>query len=378
MKEKAFVKFEDKLRNDKNTVIGRLSETDEKIRVLQKILYDKKMRSDALKNHYAANSSFGRNKALKDAEELKAHERVEVFGGFTVSDFLLPPRNKHIARRLPPLAVEDMEPQVVTDKNMLRIRVDHAKKAVAAEKISALIIRKETAQKKAEEKAKKSVRIFPNISVPLSMLPNRYVRAELPCTIEHGISGHYLSWACPLSQLDYDYYLPIFFDGLQCTENPARFLARQGVEDLLVGGKDTPERICSAVPKLIRPLRNALNKFNIDILLGVLNAIQKLVLSGKGVGLTLMKYSKQFLSPIALFMDDNKNIGDSIDYAQRKGNDVGEEVRKTLELMEENGGPDAFPIIKFSVPLYQSCVRAPDAHHHKKNTSKDKKGKANH
>jgi len=373
MKDKVFIQIEGKLRTDKNIVIERLSETDEKIRVLQKILYDKKMRSEALKSRRAENASFGKSMPLKDAEEVKAHEKVEVFGGFKVSDFCLPPRYKPITRRLPPITVENMEPQVVTDKNMLRIRVDQAKKTVAAEKISALITRKENAKKKAEEKAKRGIRNFPNISVPVSMLPNRYVRAELPCTIEHGISGHYLSWACPLSQLDYDYYLPIFFDGLQCTENPSRFLARQGVEDLLIGGKDTPERICSAIPKLVRPLRNALNKFDIDILLGVLKAIQQLVLSGKNVGLTLMKYSKQFLSPIALFMDDNKNIGDSIDYAQRKGNDVGEEVRKTLELMEENGGPDAFQTIKFSVPLYQSCVRAPDSHHNKKDNDKKKK-----
>ena len=45
------------------------------------------------------------------------------------------------------------------------------------------------------------------------MLPNRYLRGELPCTIEHGGKGHYLSWACPLENLDYEYYLPIFFDG---------------------------------------------------------------------------------------------------------------------------------------------------------------------
>jgi hypothetical protein len=79
-----------------------------------------------------------------------------------------------------------------------------------------------------------------------------------------------------------------------------------------------------------------------------------------------MKLGKQFLAPMAAFLDNNRNIGDSIDYGQRWSNDVGEEVRKTLELMEENGGPDAFELIKFSIPLYQSCVRKPDAHHTKK------------
>jgi hypothetical protein len=34
-----------------------------------------------------------------------------------------------------------------------------------------------------------------------SMFPGRYIRGELPCTIEHGGKGHFLSWACPLENL---------------------------------------------------------------------------------------------------------------------------------------------------------------------------------
>jgi len=37
---------------------------------------------------------------------------------------------------------------------------------------------------------------------------------------------------------------------------------------------------------------------------------------------------------------------------------VGENVRKTLELLEEFGGPDAYKSIKFSIPLYESCMRS--------------------
>ena len=68
--------------------------------------------------------------------------------------------------------------------------------------------------------------------------------------------------------------------------------------------------------------------------------------------------SKQFLAPIATFMDLNTNIGDGIDYSQRHNNDIGENVRKTLELLEEHGGPDAYRSIKFSIPLYESCMRS--------------------
>jgi hypothetical protein len=203
------------------------------------------------------------------------------------------------------------------------------------------------------------------VKVPESMLPNRYQRGELPCTIEHGLSGHYLSWAAPLDNLDYEYYLPIFFDGLQCKENPARFIARQGIDDLLYAAKGYPDRIIPCIKNLVRPIRNALSKFDVDILLGVLKAIQLLVMCTDGVGPALLPYSKQFLAPIASFMDMNKNLGDGIDYGQRKDDDVGENVRKVLEMLEERGGPGAFEAIKFCVPMYQRVLRNTPAQHHK-------------
>ena len=210
------------------------------------------------------------------------------------------------------------------------------------------------------------MRVLPKLNVPESMLPRRYERGELPCTIEHGLSGHFLSWAAPLDNLDYEYYLPIFFDGLQCKENPARFLARQGIDDLLYAAKGYPDRIIPCIKNLVRPIRNALSKFDTDLLLGVLKALQLLVTCNDGIGVALLPYSKQFLAPIASFMDMNKNLGDGIDYAQRKDDDVGENVRRVLELLEEQGGPGAFEAIKFSVPMYQSVLRNPAAHHAKK------------
>lgn len=78
-------------------------------------------------------------------------------------------------------------------------------------------------------------------SVPASFLPNRYARGELPCTIEHGTSGNFLSWECPMENLNFEYYLPIFFDGLQCHQHPISFLARQGAEDMLFWARDHPQ-----------------------------------------------------------------------------------------------------------------------------------------
>lgn len=50
------------------------------------------------------------------------------------------------------------------------------------------------------------------------------------------------------------------------------------------------------------------------------------------------------------FLDRNKNIGDTIDYGQRNNDDIGEEVRLTLEVMERTGTENAFKYIKFAIP----------------------------
>ena len=286
---------------------------------------------------------------------------TKVIDGYSVEDFRQPVDRRRVQKIVQTHSHEDVEPQTIKDPNMIRIRDQNLKNIIGKSKITHLVKQREVREQKQKEREFKKLpklqrRIMPQIAVPPSMLPNRYVRGELPCTIEHGINGHYLSWAAPLDNLDYDFYLPIFFDGLQCKDNPARFLARQGIEDLLFASRGFPNRIKSCVYHIVRPIRNALSKFDTDILLGVLKAIQQLITCNDGIGEELASYSKQFLAPIATFMDLHKNIGDSMDYGQRKDDDIGENVMKTLELLEERGGPGAYKAIKFSVPLYESCL----------------------
>lgn len=58
--------------------------------------------------------------------------------------------------------------------------------------------------------------------------------------------------------------------GLQCIEEPIVFLAKQGIEDMLYACNGNAERVIPSLPKLVRPLRNALSKFSVPILLNVL------------------------------------------------------------------------------------------------------------
>ena len=111
-----------------------------------------------------------------------------------------------------------------------------------------------------------------------------------------------------------------------------------------------PARVLSSLPNLVRPLRNALSKFQIPILLAVLKALQQLIAVDPEVGLAFSPYFKQFLQPMNAFLDQTKNTGDQFDYGQRHDNDIGEQVRITLEIMERAGGPSAYRNIKFAIP----------------------------
>ena len=146
-------------------------------------------------------------------------------------------------------------------------------------------------------------------SVPPSFLPNRYARGELPCTIEHGTSGNFLSWECPMENLNFEYYLPIFFDGLQCHQHPISFLARQGAEDMLFWARDHPQCVKNCIKSLVPSIRNALWKLeHDDVLLGALRAIQMLIKAQ--CALELVPYCKQFLGPMTRYMSDEVNTGD--------------------------------------------------------------------
>ena len=57
-----------------------------------------------------------------------------------------------------------------------------------------------------------------------------------------------------------------------------------------------------------------------------------------------------------LFKTKNYNLGDQIEYSQRKETNLGDLIVQTLELFEQHGGDDAFINIKYMIPTYESCV----------------------
>lgn len=65
-----------------------------------------------------------------------------------------------------------------------------------------------------------------------------------------------------VSKLDYHHYLPIFFDGVRETQQPYKFLAVKGVEDMLKAGAS---KILPVIPQLIIPIKTALNTRDTEV-----------------------------------------------------------------------------------------------------------------
>ena len=180
-----------------------------------------------------------------------------------------------------------------------------------------------------------------------------YDRGDLPLQVAFDGAHRKVQWKVSFEKLDYHHYLPIFFDGVREKQEPYQFLARQGTYDLLSKGG---AKVLPVVPQLIIPMKAALNTRDIEVVSEMLKVMQRLVLSGKMIGEALVPYYRQLLPVCNLLAQRNKNIGDQIDYGQQKRGTVGDLVDETLEILEVNGGEDAFINIKYMIPTYESKV----------------------
>lgn len=193
---------------------------------------------------------------------------------------------------------------------------------------------------------------FNKRSIVASEFRRFYDRGDIPIRVDHVGSVMKIKWKIIPEQLDYHHYLPIFFDGLREKIDPYRFLAIMGTYEMLEAGGP---KILPVIPQLIIPIKTALNTRDPDVVQITLKVLQKLVTSGEMIGEALVPYYRQILPIFNLFRSNNKNMGDKIDYGQRKKSNLGDLIQETLELFEQTGGDDAFINIKYMIPTYESC-----------------------
>jgi len=191
--------------------------------------------------------------------------------------------------------------------------------------------------------------------IPVTEFRRFYDRGDLPIQIFHGAVGGKIAWKVDVEKLDYHHYLPIFFDGLREKEDPYRFLAVQGCYDMMEKGGS---KLLPVVPQLIVPIKTCLNTRDPELMATMMKVLQTLVLSGEMIGEALVPYYRQILPVFNIFRSKNTNLGDEMEYGQRKRLNLGDLIAETLQIFEIHGGEDAFINIKYMIPVYESCVLA--------------------
>ena len=179
---------------------------------------------------------------------------------------------------------------------------------------------------------------------PTSALRRAYERGDLPVAIMQSVTNK-LSWKVKVETLDLAHYLPLFCDGLREVEEPYRFIAEEGVYDLLL--RSPLPKVLACVPVIVVPLKTALNTRIPSVIKRVLKILQTLVECGNLIGEALVPFYRQLLPVLAIFKNKKKNLGDAMDYRPDDG--IGELIDETLEKLEVTGGPDAFVNIKYLV-----------------------------
>lgn len=114
--------------------------------------------------------------------------------------------------------------------------------------------------------------------------------------------------------------------------------------------------------KMILPLKRALYTHDPIIISRVLIVLQKLAPGNDGaIGVALVPYFNQLLPIMNVIKDQNegrlyrsqrKCVGMD-DYEQNSANDLIRLIQKTLFILEQYGGPDAFINIKYLIPTYE-------------------------
>lgn len=139
---------------------------------------------------------------------------------------------------------------------------------------------------------------WPRDNPPNSELRYAYERGDLPVVITQKGVHNTLTFKVDPHTLDLNYYMPLFFSGIREEEQPYAFIAMEGVTQLIaVAGR----KAAAIVPRLILPLRDALNTRRPGVINRALAVIKLLATCDVGdggepqVAAALVPYFRQLL-----------------------------------------------------------------------------------
>ncbi|XP_041827680.1 parkin coregulated gene protein isoform X2 [Melanotaenia boesemani] len=130
-----------------------------------------------------------------------------------------------------------------------------------------------------------------------------YNRGDLPVKVDFNKRGTGIAWKVDIEQLDYNHYLPLFFEGLCETDHPLELLALQGIHDMLECGGF---KILPVIPHLIQHICNALNTKKEKVMCNTMKVLQHLVQSADNVGEALVPYFRRILPVFNLFKNKRR------------------------------------------------------------------------
>ena len=128
------------------------------------------------------------------------------------------------------------------------------------------------------------------------------MRNDLPVVVDFDGATRKIQWKVDIEMLDYHHYLPVFFEGLREPDEPMKFLADRGTDELIINGKD---KILPVLPQLIIPIKLALQTKRKETVVKVLKKLQLLVQSSPAVGEALVPYYRQILPVMNLLRHRN-------------------------------------------------------------------------
>jgi hypothetical protein len=104
---------------------------------------------------------------------------------------------------------------------------------------------------------------FKSRKIAVSDFRLHYDRGDLPIHVEHEM-GTKIKWMQKsFDNFNFQYYLPIFVDGIREKDDPYRFLSIHGTFDLLANVGD---KIIKIIPQLILPIKAALNTRDTEVI----------------------------------------------------------------------------------------------------------------
>ena len=166
-----------------------------------------------------------------------------------------------------------------------------------------------------------------------------YKSNPLPCKIEHGSIQNKLVWDknFNINNFNYNPFILYFYDGLQETQHPYNFICIEAIKFLMVQ-KKALKNVFPLKEDLVKKIRVCLVSKNSEVFLNGLLGVT--YLSGV-LGSEMNCFIKSLLSPIGKKLNGKK---------------FKNKILKCLGVLEENGGKEAYLIIKRKIPTYCSVL----------------------